>query len=301
MGRGRPVSAKVEGMACLLAAAHNATYYQDVRIVRYWCDRALEFWPQCAELMKRFADCANRDLPVALCKSGLELSQFDELDATRYLFHGRLRRLDLTFSDAAVSSLADVGIAIGQEIADLRLREHSTKSGPKELTDFFYSAAIPARSERGWTSRALTTNQGSHSIYASAFWEKTHYVFWAQKGQDIGITFTYRVRLCAPGATVVVDVNGRRIAQLPAERSWRTQRMAVPNECVSDGMNEIVIGWPAEDQPSDLPLAQAADSLLAKRLPYLHRVFGEIHSLSIADPATTVGFEQLESSSGVLA
>ena len=299
MGRGTTPSAKAEGMACLLAAAHNAAYYQSIGIVQYWCDRALQSWPGCAELMKRFADYASRDLPVALCKSGLELPRFDELDARRYFFHGRLRRLDLTFGDAVAASLAKVGIPIGQEISDLRVAEHSSKSGPKELTDFFYSAAIPARSERGWTSRALTTNHGSHSIFASAFWEKTHYVFCAEKDQNIGISFTYRVRLCAPGGTVIVHVNGRRIAELPASSSWCTQKIAVPSDCILDGVNEIVISWPAEDQASDVLLAQAADALLAKRLPYFHRIFGEIHSLSIADASMTPGRRQLESSARV--
>ncbi len=293
--RVQAVPAKVEGKACLLAAAHNAAYYQDVRLVKYWCDRALEFWPECAQLMRRFADVATRDLPVALCRSGLELPQFDELNARPYFFHGRQRRLDLSFGDAAVASLADVGIAISQEIADLRLREHSTRNGPKDLVDFFYSAPIPTLSERGWTSRALTTNHGSHAIFASAFWEKTLYVFLAERGQDIAITFTYRVRLCAPGASVVVDVNGRRIAELPAERTWCTHRISIPNDCILNGVNEILISWPAEDQPSDMLLAEAADCLLAKRLPCLHRVFGEIHSLSIADQPMTTGPSQLES------
>lgn len=296
MSKGQPLAAKAEGMACLLAAGHNAAYYQQVGIVKYWCDRALQFWPTCSELMRRFADYASRDLPAALCKSALELPQFDELRARRYFFHGRLRRLDLSFGDAAVASLADVGIAVGDEIANLRLREHSTRSGPKELTDFFYSAAIPALSERGWASRALTTNQGSHSIYASAFWEKTHYVFYAEKGQDVGIALTYRVRLFAPGGTVTVSVNGRRIAELPAGSTWRTQKIAVPNDCILGGANEMVISWPADDQDSDVLLARAADSLLAKRLPYLHRVFGEIHSLSITDTSMAAGSRPLESS-----
>ena len=298
MGAGRSVARKIEGKACLLAAAHNAAYYQNVGIVRYWCDRALEFWPECAELMRRFAEHVSRDLPVALCKSALELPQFDELDTRRYFFHGRMRRLDLTFTDAAVASLAQVGIAIGQEMEALRAREHSTRSGPKELTDFFYSAAVPALSERGWTSRALPTNHGSHATYASAFWEKTHYIFCADKSQDIGITFSYRVPLCAAGATVLVEVNGHRIATLAAQPTWRAERIFVPADCLVDGVNEISISWPAEDRSSDVLLDQAADCFVAKRLPYLHRVFGEIHSLAIAEQSGTPGRAPLESVTG---
>ena len=280
--------AEIEGRACFLAASHNAAFYQRLEIVKYFCDRALAFWPECGHLMRCFADYAIRDLPMVMCKSGLELLALDKSDARRYLAHGRIRRLDLTFSDAAVTSLAEIGIGIGDEIADLRVKEHSTRSGPKELTNFFYSAAIPALSERGWTSRAFPTNHGSHSIYSSAFWEISNFVFFAERGQNIDITFTYRVRFSsAVGETVTVDVNGRRVAELPAGQTWCTRRISVPSDCIVDGLNEILISWPTEEPPSDVLLTEAANSLLAMRLPYFFRVFGEIHGLSVSDPSIT--------------
>lgn len=282
---------EIEGRAYLGAAGHNAAYFQNVEIVKYWCDRALMFWPDCAPLMKRLADCATRDLPILMCKSGLEISDLDKLGVMRPLLYGWDRLLGLTFGDAAVASLAEVGIDIADEIANLRIKEHCTRSGPKELTNFFYSAPIPARSERGWTSWSLASNHGSHSLYASAFWEKSSYVFFAERDQHLGITFTYRVRFTSMfGATVTVDVNGHRIAELPAERTWRTRRISVPNNCIVDGLNEISISWPTEEEASagDL-LDEAANSLLAMRLPYFYRIFGEIHTLEIADLAAHAG------------
>jgi hypothetical protein len=282
LSKAHPPLARIEGRACFLAASHNAAFHQDVEIVKYWCDRALSLWPECAQLMRCFADYATRDLPVVMCKSGLEVARLDRLDTRPYLSHGRVRRLDLAFGNAAVAALADIGVSIGDEIADLRIRDHSVSSGPKELTDFFYSAAIPAFSERGWTSRAFATNHGSHSIYASAFWEESRFVFFAETGQDIRITFTYRVPFSS-GGVVTVDLNGHRLAELPAERTWCTRRLSVPNGCVIHGQNEISISWPTEEPPSDVLLNEAANHLLAMRLPYFHRVFGEIHTLSVAD------------------
>jgi hypothetical protein len=282
--------AEIEGRACFLAAAHNAAFYQGNEVVNYWCSRALRFWPECAQLMARFAEyVTSRDLPMMLCKPMLEFDALDRLDTRDYLGHGRMRRLDITFGDAALAALADIGIEIEPEIADLRISEHSPRSGPKELTDFFYSAAIPAVSDRGWTSRSFPTNRGSHSIYASAFWETSVFVFFAEKGQDIGITFTYRVRLSPlPHGTVTVDVNGGRLAELPAEPNWCTRRIFVPNEYIVDGLNKISIAWPTDEPTTDVLLSEAADSLLAMRLPYFSRVFGEIHTLSVGYDSKTV-------------
>jgi hypothetical protein len=275
--------AEIEGRASFLAAAHNAAFYQGSEIVTYWCRRALRFWPECAQLMAGFAEyVTSRDLPMMLCKPMLEFDALDRLGTREYLGHGRMRRLDLTFGDAAVVALAGIGVEIERQIADLRIAEHSPRSGPKELTDFFYCAAIPAVSDRGWTSRSFPTNRGSHSIYASAFWETSVFVFFAEKGQDIGIIFTYRVRLSSlPHGTVAVDINGSRLAELPAEPTWCTRRIFVPIEYIVDGLNKISIAWPTHEPTADVLLTEAADSLLAMRLPYFSRIFGEIHTLSV--------------------
>ena len=283
LDRAQAPPAEIEGRASFLAASHNAAFYQGNEIVSYWCGRTLRFWPECAQLMMRFADyITRRELPMMLCKPMLEFDALDRLDTRSYLGHGRMRRLDLTFGDAAVAALADIGIEIGREIADLRMSEHSPRGVPKELTEFFYSAAIPAIAERGWTSRSFPTNRGSHSIYATAFWETSVFVFFAEENQDLVITFTYRVRLSSsPHSAVAVDVNGNRIAELTAEPTWRTRRIAVPRDYIVEGLNKITIAWPTDEPHSDVLLNEAADGLLAMRLPYFSRVFGEIHTLSI--------------------
>ena len=108
-------------------------------------------------------------------------------------------------------------------------------------------------------------------------------MFFAEKGQDIGITFTYRFRLSSlPHGTVTVDVNGSRLAELPAEPTWCTRKIFVPNEYIVDGLNKILIAWPTRESTADVLLSEAADGLLAMRLPYFSRVFGEIHTLSIS-------------------
>jgi hypothetical protein len=100
---------------------------------------------------------------------------------------------------------------------------------------------------RAWTSRSLPTNRGSHSIYASAFWETSKFVFIGEKAQPVGLRLTYRVPtspLC--NGAVEIDVNGHRVAQAPADPTWRTLEMLIESNYVVDGTNEIVVTWPDE-------------------------------------------------------
>src|SRR5580704_6160712 len=121
--------------------------------------------------MLRVVDFQTRRVPIMACKSAIELFELDELGTLRYLLRGGEQRLDLVLSEAVVKCVSAIGFDIGKEVSELRVKEHSPSTGPKELTDFYYSSAIPGPSERAWTSRSLPTNRGSHSIYASAFWE----------------------------------------------------------------------------------------------------------------------------------
>jgi hypothetical protein len=279
-------SPNVEGKACFLAAVHNAHFYQGHDLVHYWCARALQFWPECAEIMRRVVDFQTRRVPIMACKSALELFELDKLGTLRYLLRGGEQRLDLVLSEAVVKAVSAIGFDIDKEVSDLRVKEHSTRTGPKELTDFYYSSAIPGPAERAWTSRSLPTNRGSHSIYASAFWETSKFVFIGEKAQPIGLRFTYRVPTSSlSDGTVEVDVNGHRVGQAPADPTWQTLELLIEGNYVVDGTNEIVITWPDEVDSSEVQLSRAADALGARRLPYFYRVYGEIHALSVFDPS----------------
>jgi hypothetical protein len=278
-----PPSREVEGRACFLAAVHNAHYYQSYDLAHYWCARALQFWPECAQIMTRFVDFQTRRAPMMACKSAIELFGRRELVT---LMRGGKKRLDIALSEAIIKCLKAVGIDIGKETADLRAKEHSTRTGPKELTDFYYSSTMLGPSERAWTTMAFPRNRASHCIYASAFWETSKFVFFGEKGRPIGLKLTYRVpNPPRSGGTVEIDVNGHRVAQAPVGESWQTLEIYILNDYVVDGLNEIVITWPNEEECSEAALNRAADALLARRVPNFYRVFGEIHALVVFEPS----------------
>jgi hypothetical protein len=275
-------SREVEGKASLLAGIHNAHYFQGHDLVYYWCARALQFWPESAEVMTRFVDFQTRRVFTLACKSAIDLFGRRELVT---LMRGGKKRLDIDLSDAMVECLREIDIDIGQEISDLRMKEHSIRTEPKELTDFYYSSTMLSPSERAWTSKSFSTNRATHCIYASAFWETSKFVFFAEQGRSIGLKFTYRVpHPPKSDDTVEVHVNGHVVARAPAERTWQTLEMCILDDYVVDGLNEVVIAWPKEGECSKAALNRAADTLISGRVPHFYGVFGDIHSLLVFDP-----------------
>ena len=275
---------EIEGKASFLAAVHNAHFYQGADIVGYWCERALNYWPGCAELMTRFIDLQTRRVPVMACRSTIELFDLDKLGTLKYLLRGGKQRLELVLAEAVANCVKAVGLDIQKDILDLRVEENSIRTGPKELTDFYYSSAIPDLSKRSWMSQSLPTNRGSRSIFSSAFYQTSEFVFFGDRGRPAGLKFVYRIpNLPASNGSVAIDVNNHRLAEVPAGPTWQTFEISILGDHVVDGMNHITITWPDEEYCEEIELHNAADAIAARRLPYFYRVFGEIHALQAFD------------------
>lgn len=281
-GKFSPPPPEVEGKACLFAGIHNAHYFQASDLTRYWCARALQYWPEGADIMTRFIDFQTRRMPMLACRSAIELHGRRELVA---LLRGGTKRLDLALIDAMTACLREYNMNVPQDISVLRKEEHAVGTGPKELTDFYYSSTMLTPSERAWTSKSFSTNRGTHCIYTSAFWRQSKFVFVAEKGRAVGLKCTYRVPEppCA-GAKVDIAVNGHLVAGVPAESTWQTLHVSILGEEIIDGLNKIVITWPDDHECSNPALNRAADALVAGRVPHLYLIYGEIHSLLAYDP-----------------
>ncbi len=279
-------SPKVEGKASFLAAVHNAHFYQSYDLVHYWCARALDLWPECAQIMARFIDSQIRRVPQLACRSTMELFELDELGASQYLLRGGAQRLDMVLGDAIAHSMQQSSLAALVDVSSLRMKEHSIRTGPKELTDFYYSSTIPSISKRAWTSCALPNNGGSRSMFASAYWETSQFIFFGEKGRAVGLKLTYRLPASSTAVGVIeIAVNCHQLVRAPVDDHWQTLTMSILGDSVVDGANEIVITWPSEAERSDEALGRMADKLAAKQLPRFHQVFGEIHSLLVFDAA----------------
>jgi hypothetical protein len=284
--KSQPPPAVIEGKASFLAAVHNAHFHQELEIVQYWCKRALDFWPGCAELMMRFVDAQARRGPVWACRSTAELFELDQVGALNYLLRSGGKNLNLVLGEAVTKAVASVGRTVPTDLLELWTSEHSVGAAPKQLTDLVYSSAIPSRWKRSWTSCSLQTNRGSLAMFASAFWETSTFILFAEQGRPIGVKLTYRLPTCTVGeGAIEVAVNGLPVGRAPADRTWKTLAFSVPGDCVVNGLNELVIAWPDCANGSDEVLNKMADAVLEGKLPRFHTVFGEIHSLLVVDAA----------------
>jgi hypothetical protein len=236
--------------------------------------------------MTRFIDMQTRRVPTMACKSTTEMFNLDKLGTLRYLLRGGRRRIDLVLSRAIVDSLRAIGQDIAKQLTELRYREHSIGTAPKELTDFYYSSAMLGPAERAWTSQSFSNNRWSPSLYGSAFSNNSKFIFFGEKGRKVGLRLTCRIpTLSGFHATVGIEVNGHGLAQATVGPTWRTTELVIPTEYLVDGINEVLLTWPDDDDVSDLLLERAADALVTQRLPYFYPVFGEIHSLTAYTPA----------------
>ena len=287
MAGAAPLQAKIEGKVSILAAVHNAHFYQGFEIVNYWCKRAVELWPESVEVMVRYLDFLTRRAPHHLTsRSILQLLERDDLGMAEYLFHGYRPRLDLVLATAIVNSLGAVGADIAERNFALGIRERSLRPSGTELNDFYYSSQLAGPAERAWTTRAFVNNRRSHAAYSSALWKRSKFVFIGERGRAVGLKLTYRIpQSSAPNGEIAIDIGGHRVAEAVAEHTWRTIEISIPGPCVVDGLNEITLTWPSAEDPSNDPLGQVADALVARRMPRFHRVFGEIHSLKMFDTA----------------
>jgi len=273
---------KVEGKASFLAAVHNAHYYQSYEVVHYWCARAVQLWPASAELMGRFIDSQTRRSPQLACRSMMELFEMDDLGTSQYLLRGGAKRLDMVLANAIANTLQETGLDV-TDIGALRTREHSLRAGAKELTAFYYSSAIPTISQRAWMTCSLPNNGGSRSLFASAYWETSKFIFFGESGRAVSLKLTFRLPEFSTCGVIAIAVNGHLIARAPVDGHWQTLSVSILGDSVVDGINEIAVTWPGETGSSDKVLERMADELVARRLPRFHRVFGEIHSALVFD------------------
>jgi hypothetical protein len=93
----------------------NLKYYSFLQQDRM--ARALQFWPECAEIMLRVVDFQTRRVRIMACKSAIELFELDKLGTLRYLLRGGEQRLDLVLSEAVVKSVSAIGFVICRTLA----------------------------------------------------------------------------------------------------------------------------------------------------------------------------------------
>lgn len=274
---------EAEAEAAFLAAIHNAHGGQSYDLVFYHCARAVEASPKIAKTMRSFIDAQTRRAPMLMCKSAEEIASTASSLFTRYLLFASFQLLDRVLLEAIVSSLKTVDGDAGAHLTELRRQEHSVTVRPTDLLDPYYCRTSLQEQELRWKLQ-ISSEFAMRNDYYKSYGSKSRFFFIGEADRATQLRLT--CRLPGAGATeqrVLIEVNGRELAEITARHEWATWEVMIPQERVRDGVNEVVIRWPVPAFSGDQSLEQAADALMKGSFPEFFPVFGEIHSLVASD------------------
>ncbi|WP_116138094.1 hypothetical protein [Trinickia diaoshuihuensis] len=253
-----------EAWAHLLAGIHNAHWGQDPEVCAFHFRRAREYDPKIATTgIALVYDAYRRKTPQVL------LPEFDQLVKNEIaevclvgyspLARGIIKEQALL--DAIASAFPEiVSASEGPELSlgnvdeiDL-LQSHST-----ELTD-----------RNRWYRRA----------YSAAYGTTSKYTFSSQSAQDLSISVTSRIPEAVQAGEIVVELNGKPIAQATLKDQWVALRTRASAGVVKAGLNELTIRWP--NVPRNDIRARLRKDFEAGQKVDIRRQFGQLHDLTVA-------------------
>jgi len=176
--------------------------------------------------------------------------------------------------------LKKLGIDAQQRLDQLRLEEHSAAQRKINLLDYYYCSAARQPQELMWTlpveARSMS---GARSDYYKAYWAESRFVFIGEANRALRLNLTCRLPSSSSlTETISIEVNRRRIGEIPIERKWKTWEIMVAGEIVRKGMNEVLIQWPFPEFSAENALGELSEDLINGKFPEFFPVFGEIHS-----------------------
>lgn len=264
---------EVVSIAHFCAAIHNAHSGQRKDILSYHCQQSLFYSKNVKELMLEYIDFTNRYAPTVLCKA------YEEI-----IFGGRMRQyeggfalrpgegkklLDLELVDAISESLHSAGIAVADDITQLRKQEHRIGREKANLLESFYCMT---------SFRDLEI--GPKRGFAQARSTETFFSFIADPDQSLVFDLVYRTpKRFHPGKFVNILINGSNNTgiELPMSEKWVKRSFTIDQNFLHDGVNKLTIKWPYTFEPLEkIDEIDLAGSFLHVILP----VLGEIHTFT---------------------
>jgi hypothetical protein len=272
-----------EAQAMFLAAIHNAHWRQRAEVVLYFCRRSLELSRDVARAMECLMEIQNRKAPVLMCKAAETVAELPFPLIRQYFLRWNYRVLDRVLLAAFADTLTEAGIDAKRQLEAFRIHERSAARFKVDLLDGFYTSSAEQDLEQPPGLEFQLAN--IRSDYYKAHSPESNFPFVGESGICLLALITFRLQPHAAwNECVSLNLNGHRVAGVPASSEWRTWKIVLPGEAVRTGINELTICWPhlAEDVDGEKPLEAIADDLLADIVPELYPVFGEIHSLTLS-------------------
>ena len=244
--------------------------------------QAVQNSPKVARMMTTFSELQTHRPPMLMSRSA---EQFSELGAGLIQFYTiqySKQLLDDVLLDAIDRSLMKLGIEDRQRLEQLQQQEHSVAYKVNNLLDYYYCSASRQPRELMWAFavQGMSPLLRMRSDYYKAYGLESRFVFVGESGCPVGLRLTCRLPGRVQGeAVATVKVNGATIGEIAVERNWGTWHIAIDEELVRNGLNEVIIAWPVPNFPDEAELAEMFDHLVDEGIyPDFYPVLGEIHS-----------------------
>ncbi len=285
-------SSTVEAEGALLAAVHNAHWFQPQPVVEYFCSRALQLSPHTANIMARFIELQTTATPALLSRPAEGLSELGGQAVQYLLGRNNVQQLDAVLLTSMACALEKAGQPSHATLKQHWVATHDSGEFVTNLLDFYYLSSAGQPQELFWarrdiwkTSPAPVSEKGSREFatadYYRAYWIESVFVFVAGGDHSIQFELTFRIPDAeGPVETIQVFVNEKSIADLPGECAWRKHTVRAQPCALRCGLNHLRIRWPLRNADQRASLVAAADSLARYPVQPLFQVFGEIHSLT---------------------
>ena len=289
-------SAAVEAEGALLAAVHNAHWFQPQEVVEYFCSRALELSPHTADIMLLFMELQITPTPALLSRPAERLSEMGGQAAQYLLGRYNIQQLDAVLLTSMASALEKSGRPAQTMLQELWVTEHDASKRTVSLLDYYYLSSSGQPQELFWARRdgwkmspapppEIRLRDSATADYYRAYWVESTFVFVARRDRNVQFDLTCRISDAEQTMqTISVFLNDEPLADLPGECAWRKHTVQAQACTLREGLNSLRFRWPVRNADQSAKLVAAADSLAHQPLQPLFQVFGEIHSLT-ASPA----------------
>ena len=272
----------VSAIAHFSAAIHNAHSGQPAEVLQYHCKKAIQSSSKIRETMLKYVDFSIRNASSCFCVSFAELIQAGEMrqfEGAKLLLHRRGKKLlDIDLIDAIGGALKQEAPWVGEQIEQLRRREHGVTRQGVDLLESFYSRKHYNRyaDEDGTGLYLARTLESSFTFILRA--------------PVTPLRFAISCRLPMAGAAkglIGIRLNDAAdfTVKLPVSANWTMHSIEVDQTCLTAGINRLEITWPIVHRP----LADGVPTTFYDIWQRVFPVVGEISSFTVSLNGTDKG------------
>jgi hypothetical protein len=266
------IEARARFMAALYTRHWTATDAPSPAFV-HWIAAALEASAGAAETMLGYL--ATRGAPpAALLFSERQQQLFGALDRSeRHIWSAP--HLDPEAVRAVCDALEARGRAVRAEVEDALVRHHAVRGQPVDLLRPVYQWGLTDQ------PRANSSLRHNPPAFYPARWPRSHFCLVAEGGGALRLELTARLPVVehARAGELQVSVEGRPVARVPLDGSWRAHRVEVPADLLRRGINRLTLEWPPLPPEGDAALARIGRRLDQRVGVDLLPAFGEVMTL----------------------